>query len=46
MFVEPALATNIFVESIPIFRLHKSSSGVWRLHKVMKMVEKMKDKNL
>ena len=35
MFVEPALATNMFVESIYGFRLHKTNSGVWTLHKIM-----------
>lgn len=32
MVVESGRATNLFVESILCFGLHKPGSGVWRLH--------------
>ena len=38
MFVESACLTKSFVESILHFGLHKRISGVWPLHKVVRML--------
>ena len=40
MVVESGCATNLFVESILSFGLHKPVSGVWRLHKNTESLQK------